>query len=214
MLACAAILPRVQTSFSPLRAASSYAEDLIRCIRERFTGWTLASVPPAIPKGMSNAPASMLTGSSPPQKVEAGADFLITQLFYDWSDFLDMGDYLRNKRNIKVPIVPGVLPFLNTDQIKRFTSLCGSKLPGILRKNPRSRQRRRIRSARSASKCAPRFAAACSNRAGGVSLLSFESRAQLPGDHEEPGFAVTLDVLPRASGERGHCAWRITVLRT
>ena len=61
-------------------------------------------------------------------KVEAGAEFLITQLFYDWSDFLDMEDYLRNKRQVKVPIIPGILPFLSTEQIKRFTTLCGSRL--------------------------------------------------------------------------------------
>ncbi len=65
--------------------------------------------------------------------MDAGADFLLSQLFYDWSDFLDMWDYLRNKRNVKVPVVPGVLPFLGADQIKRFTSLCGSKLNQTLR---------------------------------------------------------------------------------
>src|SRR5438093_9572547 len=67
-------------------------------------------------------------------KVEAGAEFLITQLFYDWSDFLDMEDYLRHKRGVKVPIVPGILPFLSAEQIKRFTTLCGSKLPGPMRR--------------------------------------------------------------------------------
>jgi methylenetetrahydrofolate reductase (NADPH) len=66
-------------------------------------------------------------------KAEAGADFLISQLFYDWSDFADMVDYLRNKRHVKIPIVPGILPFLNTEQIKRFTGLCGSKLMKPLR---------------------------------------------------------------------------------
>jgi len=40
-----------------------------------------------------------------------------------------MEDYLRQKRGVKVPIVPGILPFLKAEQIKRFTSLCGSKLP-------------------------------------------------------------------------------------
>src|SRR5262249_7013213 len=66
-------------------------------------------------------------------KVEAGAEFLLSQLFYDWGDFLDMWDYLRNKRNVKVPVVPGILPFLGTEQIKRFTSLCGAKLSQPLR---------------------------------------------------------------------------------
>jgi methylenetetrahydrofolate reductase (NADPH) len=44
-----------------------------------------------------------------------------------------MWDYLRNKRGLNVPIVPGVLPFVGTDQIKRITSLCGSKIPLPLR---------------------------------------------------------------------------------
>src|SRR5262249_24621326 len=66
-------------------------------------------------------------------KVEAGAEFVITQLFYDARDFLEFEDYLRNKRGVKVPIVPGILPFLSTEQIKRFTSLCGAKLPDPIR---------------------------------------------------------------------------------
>ena len=65
----------------------------------------------------------------------AGAEFVITQLFYNARDFLEFEDYLRNKRGVKVPIVPGILPFLSTEQIKRFTSLCGSKLsPELLHK--------------------------------------------------------------------------------
>ena len=62
-------------------------------------------------------------------KVEAGAEYLLTQLFYDVDDFLEFEDYLQNKRGVKVPIVPGVLPFLNTEQIKRMSALCGAKLP-------------------------------------------------------------------------------------
>ena len=49
-------------------------------------------------------------------------------------DFLEFEDYLRNKRGVKVPIVPGILPFLSTEQIKRFTSLCGAKLSDDLRR--------------------------------------------------------------------------------
>ena len=67
-------------------------------------------------------------------KVNAGAEFLITQLFYDTDYFLEFQDYLRGKHGVKVPIVPGVLPFLSTEQIKRFASLCGAKLSDSLRK--------------------------------------------------------------------------------
>jgi methylenetetrahydrofolate reductase (NADPH) len=67
-------------------------------------------------------------------KVEKGAEFLITQLFYDMNPYFEMVDYLRNRRGVKVPIIPGVLPFLGAEQIKRFTTLCGAKLPDPLRK--------------------------------------------------------------------------------
>ena len=64
----------------------------------------------------------------------AGAEYLITQLFYDWNDFIEFEDYLRNKHGLKVPIILGILPFHGTEQIKRFTSLCGAKLCDDLRK--------------------------------------------------------------------------------
>src|SRR5207245_11751161 len=43
-------------------------------------------------------------------------------------------DYLRNKRGLQVPIVPGVLPCINSEQIKRITSLCGAKMSEALRR--------------------------------------------------------------------------------
>jgi methylenetetrahydrofolate reductase (NADPH) len=61
-------------------------------------------------------------------KINCGADFVITQLFFDNADFLEFRDYLT-KRGIKVPIVPGIIPIQSTHQIKRFTALCGAKLP-------------------------------------------------------------------------------------
>jgi methylenetetrahydrofolate reductase (NADPH) len=66
------------------------------------------------------------------EKVEAGADVVITQLFYENEDFYAFEDALR-RHGVKAPIVPGVLPILSTPQIKRFVALCGAKLPeGLL----------------------------------------------------------------------------------
>jgi methylenetetrahydrofolate reductase (NADPH) len=65
------------------------------------------------------------------EKVDAGADVVITQLFYDNADYYSFESALR-RHGVGVPIVPGVLPILSTPQIKRFTALCGAKLPSPL----------------------------------------------------------------------------------
>jgi methylenetetrahydrofolate reductase (NADPH) len=62
------------------------------------------------------------------QKVDAGADFVITQLFFDNRDFFEFRDYVT-KLGVKVPLVPGMLPILSASQIKKFTTLCGAKIP-------------------------------------------------------------------------------------
>jgi methylenetetrahydrofolate reductase (NADPH) len=65
------------------------------------------------------------------QKVDAGADFVLTQLFFDNRDFLECRDYLT-KRGVKVPIVPGIISILSAAQIKKFTGMCGAKIPDAL----------------------------------------------------------------------------------
>ena len=62
-------------------------------------------------------------------KIKCGADFVVTQLFFDNQDYFDMVDYLREKHDVQVPIVAGVLPIVSAGLIKRFTQLCGAKLP-------------------------------------------------------------------------------------
>jgi methylenetetrahydrofolate reductase (NADPH) len=62
------------------------------------------------------------------EKIAAGADFVITQLFFDNEDFYRFHDYLA-KHGVKVPIIPGMLPVLSGKQTKKFTELCGARLP-------------------------------------------------------------------------------------
>ena len=63
------------------------------------------------------------------QKIDAGADFVITQLFFDNRDFFEFRDHLA-KLGVKIPLVPGMLPILSASQIKKFTTLCGATIPG------------------------------------------------------------------------------------
>lgn len=65
-------------------------------------------------------------------KIDAGADFVITQLFFDNKDFYEFRDHLRKVHSIKVPLVPGIIPILSGSQIKRFTALCGARIPSAL----------------------------------------------------------------------------------
>lgn len=65
-------------------------------------------------------------------KIERGADFVLTQFFFDNGCFLEFRDYLTNKLGVRVPIVPGVIPILNTGQIKKFTQLAGASIPAGL----------------------------------------------------------------------------------
>jgi methylenetetrahydrofolate reductase (NADPH) len=65
------------------------------------------------------------------RKVEAGADVVITQLFYDNRDFFAFRRRYQ-QAGIRVPLVPGILPIINFAQIQRITTLCGAKLPPAL----------------------------------------------------------------------------------
>ncbi len=65
-------------------------------------------------------------------KVAHGAEFILTQLFFDNADYFAMVDYLTGRLGVTVPITPGVLPILNARQVQRFTALCGATLPASL----------------------------------------------------------------------------------
>jgi len=66
-------------------------------------------------------------------KVDAGVDFLITQLFFDNED---LQAFTRRARTagVEIPIVPGLMPVTNVAQTQRFTDMCGARIPQELRR--------------------------------------------------------------------------------
>ncbi|NOY87268.1 MAG: methylenetetrahydrofolate reductase [NAD(P)H] [Deltaproteobacteria bacterium] len=62
------------------------------------------------------------------RKVDAGADFIITQLFFDNRYFFDFMDRATGAR-IEIPVIPGIMPITNLGQVQRFTEMCGATVP-------------------------------------------------------------------------------------
>ena len=117
--------PRGQDSFVPAEGGFTHATELIEHIRSQFDFGLAAA---CYPEGHTESPNLDSDIQYAREKVDKGADFLITQLFYDnryFFDFLERAE----RAGIGVPIIPGVLPILNTAQIRRFTSLCGANHP-------------------------------------------------------------------------------------
>lgn len=66
------------------------------------------------------------------QKIDAGADFVITQLFFDNADFFAFREHMTKRHGVRIPLVPGIIPIQSGAQIKRFTALCGARIPASL----------------------------------------------------------------------------------
>ena len=66
-------------------------------------------------------------------KADAGAEFILTQLFFDNADYFEFRDYVAGKLGVRAPLVPGIIPILSAGQIMKFTQLCGAKIPPPLR---------------------------------------------------------------------------------
>lgn len=118
--------PRGETSFKPVAGGLSYANELVELIRRVSPELGIAVA--GYPETHQEAPSPEIDLQNLKRKVDAGADVVITQLFYDNADFFRFRER-TDKLGIRLPIVPGVLPVTNLAQIKRITSLCGARLP-------------------------------------------------------------------------------------
>ena len=117
--------PRGEEQFTVTEGGFRHASDLVRHIRANY-GFGIAAA--CYPEGHTEAESLERDLEYARLKVDSGADFLITQLFYDNNDYFAFADRAA-AAGISVPVVPGVLPVLSAPQIRRFTALCGSKIP-------------------------------------------------------------------------------------
>lgn len=120
--------PAGETSFRPHPEGFSYAGELIDYIHD-INGFTIAAA--AYPEGHLEAPDLETDILHLKEKVDAGANFIITQLFYDneyYYKFMNRVEQI----GIKVPIIPGIMPVTNHSQIRKITGLCGATIPDKL----------------------------------------------------------------------------------
>jgi methylenetetrahydrofolate reductase (NADPH) len=73
------------------------------------------------------------------EKVAGGVDFLITQLFFDNALYFDFVDRAR-AAGIDIPIIPGILPITQINQLERMTKMCGASIPEGLRRELHARE--------------------------------------------------------------------------
>lgn len=118
--------PKGETTFKMTEGGLRYANELVELIRGEFNSFGIAVA--GYPEVHQECPSFELDLQNLRRKVDAGADIVITQLFYDNVDFYRFRDECE-KLGIDVPIVPGILPVTNLAQIKRITSMCKARLP-------------------------------------------------------------------------------------
>ncbi len=123
--------PNGQKTFRATEGGFSYASDLASFIRERHGDICLGGA--CYPEGHPETPELSIDLDNLKRKVDAGVDFLITQLFFDNDDFLKFRDRARGA-GIDLPILAGIMPIVSVKQVKRFTQMCGAKIPTDLLK--------------------------------------------------------------------------------
>jgi len=118
--------PKGDTEFRPAPDGLSHASELVQLLKSRHADFCLgvAGYPEKHPEALSLD----LDLGHLRRKVDAGAAFITTQLFFDNSVYYRFVEKCR-AASITVPIVPGIMPVLSLKQVRRFTEMCGAHLP-------------------------------------------------------------------------------------
>src|SRR6187399_1037606 len=118
--------PRGESAFTAVAGGLRYGNELVSLIRRDFPGFGIAVA--GYPETHREAASAEADLSNLKRKVDAGADVVLTQLYYRNDDFFRFRDRCH-AIGLTVPIVPGILPVTNLSQVQRIASLCGATLP-------------------------------------------------------------------------------------
>jgi methylenetetrahydrofolate reductase (NADPH) len=122
--------PRGETEWKPHPGGLKYSTELAKLITDNYDFAVGAACFPEVHLAAESAETDLKYTR---EKVDAGAKFLITQLFFDNQLYYDFVARAR-EAGIDVPIIPGIMPITNVAQIRRFTQMCGASIPpGLLR---------------------------------------------------------------------------------
>lgn len=121
--------PKGSTSFQTAADGLTYANELVALLKSRHPDFCLGVG--GYPEKHPEAPSAESDLAALKRKVDAGASFITTQLFFDNDVFFAFVDRCR-AQGITVPIVPGIMPVLSLKQVQRFTAMCGATLPTTL----------------------------------------------------------------------------------
>ncbi len=121
--------PKGETTFQAAPDGCRYANELVELLKARHSDFCLGVG--GYPEKHPEAPNAEVDLDHLKRKIDAGADFITTQLFFDNATYYRFVERCR-ARGIHVPIVPGVMPVLSLKQIQRISALCGAALPARL----------------------------------------------------------------------------------
>ncbi len=103
------------------------ASDLVAFVRRSFPEFGIAVA--GYPGGHPEAPTFREDRLHTRNKLDAGADFIVTQLFFDVREYFDLVERLR-ELGVQKPVIPGILPIQSLESVRRVLSLCGANIPG------------------------------------------------------------------------------------
>ena len=121
--------PRGSTSFEQIEGGFAHATDLIALAARDFPFCVGGAAYPEKHPEAASLESDLAVARL---KQDAGAEFLVTQLFFDNAAY---GAFVARARaaGITIPIVPGIMPITNYQQIERFVAMCGATIPPALR---------------------------------------------------------------------------------